>query len=101
VYGDGIIDVKGDRGEGEMEIHEEDILNSRAANAVALPSDAIRSEGDLARAFAKKGWKLIMEGNRWTLRDDKGTVKWQDSFGGDAESYDRVFRRCASYLNLR
>jgi hypothetical protein len=35
VYGDGIIDVKGDRGEGEMEIHEEDILNSRAANAVA------------------------------------------------------------------
>jgi hypothetical protein len=79
--------------------------NSRAANAarnaVALPSDSIHSESDLARAFANKGWKLIMEGNRWTLRDDKGMVRWQDSFGGDAESYDRVFRRFASYLNLR
>jgi hypothetical protein len=72
-----------------------------ARNAVALPSDAIRSESDLARTFAKKGWKLITEGNRWTLRDDKGVVRWQDSFGGDAESYDRVFRRFASYLNLR
>lgn len=77
------------------------MISNAVRNAVALPSDSIRSESDLARAFAKKGWKLIMEGNRWTLRDDKGTIRWQASFGGDAESYDRVFGCFASYLNLR
>lgn len=43
VYGDGIIDVKGDNGEGEMEIHEEDIMNSRVRTTNATVRNALNA----------------------------------------------------------
>lgn len=44
VYGDGIIDVKGDNGEGEMEIHEEDIMNSRVRSCNSVVAKALNSK---------------------------------------------------------
>lgn len=52
VYGDGIIDVKGDNGEGEMEIHEEDIMNSCVRSRNSVVANALNAAA--RNAMAKK-----------------------------------------------
>lgn len=90
VYGDGIIDVKGDNGEGEMEIHEEDIMNSRvrttnatvrnalnartAKNSVTIMKDSRKSNGWISgtvRGFQFEA-KVFDEGSDFGI--DKGRV---------------------------
>lgn len=95
VYGDGIIDVKGDRGEGEMEIHEEDILNSRAANATARNGEKrLRTAEDKMGNVIRVGDMVKIDGGK------KGKVEsiWEYDGEGPYVIIAGSFRPVKPYL---
>ena len=83
VYGDGIIDVKGDNGEGEMEIHEEDIMNSRVRSRNAVVAKALNAVVAKAlNACARNGAYDTLEirkdpkyGNNWCIYQEGVSVR--------------------------
>ena len=102
VYGDGIIDVKGDNGEGEMEIHEEDIMNSRVRSRNAVVAKALNACGtarnatdaDVARYLSAA--KDRIRGEVVTLKDVVGLLKMNPMPPSAEKAHEKIVKAMAS-----